>query len=134
MDYDEEAPLLRRGTVELLALAADIDADLDENGAVAVAVYDCADRFASGVRVDETTGAGDRFYLRGDVPDTTATETDARGIAGYFNMPPGPHTFTATRAMDATQVSAIEITVRAGHLHLAVMLMTPDGQLYEPPP
>lgn len=130
-DETTSGPLVTQGSIDLLAIAARIDSDLEANGGIAIVVQDCGFGFARGVTLD-AGGAGDLFYLISNVPNDDVSGTDDSGVALVFNVPPGMHTIRATRESDGEPISAATIPVRAGHVHLIIMNPTPDGAPYSP--
>jgi len=59
------------------------------------------------------------FFFRGGAPSQDAVETDASGIAGFVNVPPGMQLLTAIRHGDDTTLGLLNLTVRAGTISYA---------------
>jgi hypothetical protein len=54
-----------------------------------------------------------------------ATDTDATGIAGFLNIPPGDYVATATLAATGKPVSQVYVTLQKGTVTGALMWPTP---------
>jgi 5-hydroxyisourate hydrolase-like protein (transthyretin family) len=87
-------------------------------GTILAWMYDCDRKSASGLSLEVAGGAGGTIaYLQGGgTISTTATETDAGGIAYLLNAPPGKLTLTSKRASTGEQAGTATINVRAGSM------------------
>lgn len=85
-------------------------------GHVALVANDCATNTVAGVSFAASTADASttRTYTRNNIPATMETETDARGGAGFINLPVGDVAVTATRAVDQRNLGTITVPVRAG--------------------
>lgn len=75
-----------------------------------------------------TTAVDDKmvqFYIVNTTPSTTETKTDPLGRAGYINIPPGLHTFTATFADTGKKMGSVRVFVRAGAATTVSVLPSP---------
>lgn len=105
-------------TGELNALAALVSTTVDpERGHMAVTVDDCPDGGDPvGVQIEVSSADGDTTfaYFEDGLPSVEATETDASGIVGVINVPPGPVTVTTKHAEDGSTIDTYELFVRKG--------------------
>jgi len=90
--------------------------DSVNKGLVFLLATDC--NFGSVANISFTTTATDsamvQFYIVNTTPSTTEKKTDALGRAGYINIPPGLHTFTATFADTGKKMGSVRALIRAG--------------------
>ncbi len=112
-----------RLTFELLGglLNARLDA---MTGGITGLAADCNGRPASGVAVSlaPAQSSATRFYIAGMLPSTSAMSTDASGLFGYVNVPPGDYTLTAERVSPMARVGTATLNVRGGFISLAANL------------
>lgn len=110
-------------TFELLGgvLSARLDA---MTGGVTGLAADCNGRPASGVAVSLAPAqmSATRFYISGGLPNTSAMATDATGLFGFVNVPPGDYTLTAERVSPMARIGTATLNVRGGFLSTAANL------------
>ncbi len=114
--------------MEATLLANIAGADLDPTrGSVIFDVHDCMGAHAAGASVVVSTvdTHSQRMYIRGALPDTTATDTDASGIGGYLNVPAGATMLNATVASGGAHIGTYNADVRAGYLQIVVAFPAP---------
>ena len=72
----------------------------ESRGVLIVRVRDCAGHYAAGaeVAIQGDTDGATAFYANGNALEvaTSASRTDASGVAGWVNLPAGPVTITAS--------------------------------------
>jgi hypothetical protein len=85
--------MIKQSDFDLLATFSGTSQDAAK-GAIGVVVVDCDGKVLPGAKVT-TSPAGDVVYVKGMAPDTTATMTDASGVALVFNVPAGNVTISA---------------------------------------
>lgn len=97
------------------------------HGLVFVFARDCNQQPLSGVSF--TTTAQDPlmqlFYVINTQPSIVDKQTDGLGRAGYVNMPPGLHTFTAEFAATKQRIGSARVLVRAGAATTIAVLPSP---------
>ncbi|MCA9548061.1 MAG: hypothetical protein KC613_26830, partial [Myxococcales bacterium] len=106
------------GTDTLALFAQLAGAALDaERGHLGLIAIECNGVRAPGVQVSADTADAQSLtsYVAGGVPDANATATDRGGVAGIFNLPPGPVVLSATNA-DGGALSGPHLMIRAGYL------------------
>jgi hypothetical protein len=96
-------------------------------GDLVVLATDCNAKQAPGVQVAASTADADSvaIYVVGMAPSLDATETDATGVAGWFNLPAGPVDISANRAIDAAPIGTISVFVRPGSITYTTIPPTP---------
>jgi hypothetical protein len=101
--------------LSLLTFLTSTNPPVDGTGVVVVLAQDCFGASADGVSFDLTNkGASSHaFFFQAGAPSQTASATDASGIGGFDNVPPGMHTLTAVRHADGTPIGIVNLTVRA---------------------
>jgi hypothetical protein len=110
------------GTVETLASVTPAT-DPNAVGFVGVVVHDCDSKPVAGATISVTQSGGDvgdKRYVVGSVPSTTATMTDTSGSAFVFNVPAGTTTISAMVAGMTLRTHDIKITGNSGHATLVV--------------
>jgi hypothetical protein len=63
---------------------------------------------------DKKTSGTRPFYVINGLPSTTATATDASGIGGFANLPPGVVTVTATLQSTGARSGSASVLIRTG--------------------
>lgn len=123
-ESDAELLVAAEGDIESLAVAIP-DVLLEGRAHVIVAALDCVFTRAQGVEValDRADGAT-RFYLSATGLDKNATVTFARGVAGFLNVPVDGNVIRVRHA--GTEVTALPIVARAGHVLLVPALPSPE--------
>jgi len=122
--------ILRQSEVDYLAdlaLGKPSSYDSVNYGLVFLLANDC-NRTSLGNVSFSTTAVDPKmvaFYIINTSPSTTETKTDALGRAGYVNVPPGLHTFTATDADTKKRIGAVRVLVRAGTATTVAVLPSP---------
>jgi hypothetical protein len=124
----EEIQLLRPNEyAALAALASDVP---DPTRGTAILLSgDCQGEAVGGVRFTVETADADstEFYLinQGPVIPPGATETDADGFGGYFNLPTGPTVVEALRAADDVYIGESSFQVLEETISYVLVLPTP---------
>jgi hypothetical protein len=108
-------PIFRNGSTAALGLA--LGAALDpERGHIMLVSEDCMGNAVPGVAF--TTPQADtktvQFYVRGQIPTTSAVDTPPEGTGGYMNLPPGVVVITAKEVKSGIELSTTTVLVRAG--------------------
>lgn len=96
-------------------------------GTISVRTFDCQSETAPGAALINNTG-GVPFYFTDGLPDITRRETDADGLGGFVNVPPGV-TLLQSLLADGTVVDRRSFIIRPGWLTTA--FMRPAG--FQPP-
>jgi hypothetical protein len=104
------------GLVVQLALATQQQVD-PELGIVLSVARDCSAAPLSGVTFDNSEG-GLGFYIIGNLPNTTITETGPQGAAGYVNVPISTTILSGTHA-SGTKLGPVSVRVKPGYISLA---------------
>lgn len=127
---DLDQIILRQSEIDFLsdlALGKANSYDAVGHGLVFLLANDCNRNSLGGVSFSTT--ATDPlmklFYVINTSPSITETKTDALGRAGYVNMPPGLHTFTATFADTGKRIGSVRVLVRAGTATTVAVLPSP---------
>lgn len=111
-------PLIASGP-SLDALALGLNATLDAaRGHLILVVVGCDGVGLAGVKfstpqADKSTTA---FYVRGQLPTTTATDTPVDGDGGFLNIVPGTVVITATDVKTGVEINTVTVLVRAGFI------------------
>lgn len=124
----KEIQLLRPGEPELLAKSAKKTVDPTRGTCIVLAVG-CGGDAAGGVRF-ESPSADDKstpFYLINQAPalPPTATETDADGFGGFFNLPVGPALVRSIRTEGDVYVGESSFQVLANTITYVQISPTP---------
>lgn len=102
--------------------------DSVNKGLVFLLATDC--NYGSVANISFTTTASDpqmvQFYIVNTTPSTTEKKTDPLGRAGYINIPPGLHTFTATFADTGKKMGSVRALIRAGAATTVSVLPSPE--------
>ena len=109
-------------TVETLASVTPA-ANPNSVGLVAVAIQDCDGAAVPGATISvQENGAevGDKRYVAGSLPSTTATVTDAKGAAFVFNVPVGTVTVTAHVGGMTLRTHSFPVVGGASHATIVV--------------
>jgi hypothetical protein len=93
--------------------------DGKNRGLIFVLLRDCDQKALAGVKVTTSAVAAAApavtgFYILNKAASATARATDSDGQAGFLNVPPGVHTFTAEFADTGKRIGSVTATVRAG--------------------
>lgn len=127
---DLDQIILRQSEIDYLAdLALGKPASYDSvgHGLVFLLANDCNRTPLGGVSFSTTATDAKMvaFYVINTTPSTTETKTDPLGRAGFVNVPPGLHTFTATDAVTKKRLGSARILVRAGVATTVAVLPSP---------
>jgi hypothetical protein len=86
-------------------------------GSLALQIHDCLGANAPNVMLSASSGdagTGPAVYTVGGTPSTTATATDATGVAFWLNVVPGSVDVTAIPVALGKTVSHVSVQVRTG--------------------
>jgi hypothetical protein len=121
-----EAYVLTQQEVRDLRSAAAVTQSSDR-GSFIFTARDCT--FAALAGVTATTGNADgqtrALYLENGVPVSTGLLTDATGMGGLVDVPPGATTLVGTLAGPQVRLGTIDVLVRAGWLTTVTLIPTP---------
>jgi hypothetical protein len=101
-------------------IAAGVGATIDPNaGHAFIFALDCTSTygtFAAGMSFSSDQGSAETsaFYLINGIPSKKATATDASGVGGFANLPPGTVTVTASVAATGARSGSISALIRTG--------------------
>ncbi len=111
----EALPLI--SDLGLMALASNNDAklDLEAHGLIVIRSYDCLGQAAPGVAFDNDSG-GEVFMFVDAFPRVGVNVTDAAGLGGFMNVPPGFTRVTGTREAGGQKTGAESLVVRPSWL------------------
>jgi hypothetical protein len=111
----------------LVSVLKGVTIDSVGRGTVAVAASDCLLLGAPGVSFSATGTDGQTTlaYLQGGILSTTATATDASGLAFYLNAPPGQFAIDATPQPIGRVSSRVSVFVEPGAISFVQALPTP---------
>ena len=111
----EALPLI--SDLGLMALASNNGAELDleTSGLIVIRTYDCLGLAAPGVALDNDSG-GEVFSFVDAFPRVGVNVTDAAGLAGFMNVPPGFTRVIGTRETGGQQTGAESLVVRPSWL------------------
>ena len=94
-DLSYTLPMLTTPQLDLFADLVGVELD-PAAGLIAGLVQDCSGAQAAGVSVAATPPGEKQVYVAGLVPAPAATETDATGVTGIFNVPAGDVSATSS--------------------------------------
>jgi hypothetical protein len=121
--------LLTPASFQTIAQAAGATIDPNAGHSFNIAL-DCTENYgtyAKGVSftADQHTGGTRLFYLINGLPSTSADQTDASGIGGFANLPPGIVTVTASVAATGQRSGSVSGLIRAGVITYAPIAPNP---------
>jgi hypothetical protein len=123
-------PLLASGAI-INALALALGAGLDPTrGHMMLIADDCSGVPQAGVKF--TSPQADKstvqFYVRDQLPSTTAMDTPAEGDGGYLNFPSGTALITATEVKTNLMIATVSVLVRPGFITVSYIRPMPRIQ------
>ena len=116
----EPLPMFTRAAYNILAALTGTDADTENLGFIVVAVQACEGQIPSGVTVrpSRRTASTLVYHLSNGVASPQPTATDASGLAGLLNLPPG--TLVISGVVDGERVVGHSgVIIRAGWISAA---------------
>lgn len=119
-------PIIAPNTQGIFALALGTQVD-PTKGHLGLSFRDCAGNQAPGVQfTSNLSDAGTiRNYIISRFPSATATATDADGVGGFVNVPPGTATITANLTGQTQVMATANAFVRAGYITFVNLLPSP---------
>jgi hypothetical protein len=90
--------------------------DAKTKGLIFLLARDCNQTPLSGVRFSTSAKDPDQFgfYIVNSLPSIQEAGTDNTGRAGFANLPPGLHTFTAEYVDSGKRIGSVSAVIRAG--------------------
>ena len=126
-DNAATVPMLSSGTLDAFAALTGVALD-DTRGHIAAQVIDCSfTNPAPGVGVTASTAdaSSSQIYVKNNLPNGNATETDETGVTGIFNLPAGPVDLTGKVSSSSQTTGKITVLTRAKTITYTTLPPTP---------
>jgi hypothetical protein len=113
-------PLIPTAAFGGLAIALGTNTD-PERGHAMLIVEDCGGDALPGIAFTSPQAdmATTTFYVRDQIPTTSASDTPPEGDGGYVNLPPGVAEITATEVATGLVINTVTVLIRAGAITTA---------------
>jgi hypothetical protein len=113
-------PVISTPAIAGLAFSLGTTAD-PARGHIMLVVEDCKGAAVAGVKFTSPQ-ADDRavqFYVRDQIPTTSAKDTPPEGTAGFVNFPAGVAEITATHLESGVKLATVSVLIRAGAIAMS---------------